>query len=541
MDEIRSAPRSLLDFFQPDRRIFFAIATYGAFVSVLSLAIPISIQSIVNTVAFGRFVESLFTLTVILALALIVSQILRAFQTWLIEVLQRRLLIRVAAHITNHPFNRPDAHENQRAREEIANQFMEIFSIKKSLTSALVTLLDSLLLALSGCILLAFYHPWLFALDIVFICVCFLVLIPLGRHGVSSAAAESKSKYKLQAWVERLAKVQHHDLLHGAHDAIKIIGNEKIHSYIKNRQSHFRVVFRQIKWTLFGSVLMNLSILTVGGTLVINNQLSLGQLVAAEVIVNMMAVALVKIGSKLETFFDALISVQKLEECLFHMSDEESFSKGYTQVTNIESVNFFTNGTTLLELREKEVCIADGLLPHQEQELTRAFHGFHLRRNRIHLNRSDLLDLSPVDLSMRICILEQPFVWTGTIMAAFETIKPDIEENLIWTLLKSVELDDAVRKFEKGLRTSLYASQQRLTVSQRCQLSLALALAREPCVLVSNRFFEQIPFPLRERILPRLLESPTHIWLIITDEPDIVRHGSLVGPHLQTWCQGDAS
>jgi putative ABC transport system ATP-binding protein len=56
--------------------------------------------------------------------------------------------------------------------------------------------------------------------------------------------------------------------------------------------------------------------LSIGGYLVIEGQLTLGQLVAAELIVSMALAALIKFGKHLESFYDLLTAVDKIGHLL---------------------------------------------------------------------------------------------------------------------------------------------------------------------------------------------------------------------------------
>ncbi|MDH3818353.1 MAG: hypothetical protein OES21_07050, partial [Myxococcales bacterium] len=75
------------------------IVIYGVALGLLSLAVPVAVQSLVNTVAFGSLIQPLVVLTVLLAFALTGAAILRALQVRVAEMLQRRLFVRMVTEI----------------------------------------------------------------------------------------------------------------------------------------------------------------------------------------------------------------------------------------------------------------------------------------------------------------------------------------------------------------------------------------------------------------------------------------------------------
>jgi ABC-type bacteriocin/lantibiotic exporter with double-glycine peptidase domain len=76
----------------PEYPFYISSIIYGIGVSVLTLAIPISVQSLVNTVAFGVLTQPLVVLSIVLLLLLLFSGVLNALQVYVIELFQRRFL-----------------------------------------------------------------------------------------------------------------------------------------------------------------------------------------------------------------------------------------------------------------------------------------------------------------------------------------------------------------------------------------------------------------------------------------------------------------
>ena len=70
-------------------------------------------------------------------------------------------------------------------------------------------------------------------------------------------------------------------------------------------------------------VVASVALLALGGILVIERQLSIGQLVAAELIVTAVVASIAKLGGKVEVFYDLVAAVDKLGE-IFDLPLERS-------------------------------------------------------------------------------------------------------------------------------------------------------------------------------------------------------------------------
>ena len=84
------------------------------------------------------------------------------------------------------------------------------------------------------------------------------------------------------------------------------------YDYLTARGSHFRILMRQIVFALGMQAVASTILLGLGGWLVISGELTLGQLVAAELIVAVIVGSFAKLGKHMESFYDLLASVDKL-------------------------------------------------------------------------------------------------------------------------------------------------------------------------------------------------------------------------------------
>ena len=137
---------------------------------------------------------------IVLALMLLAflsfSAALRAVQTFVVEIIQRRLFARVAADLAYRlPRVQTEALDGRSGRE-LVNRFFDVVTVQKVSAQLLLDALTLVISVLIGMAVLAFYHPWLLGFDVVLLASMAFAVFVLGRGAVDSSTEESKSKYR---------------------------------------------------------------------------------------------------------------------------------------------------------------------------------------------------------------------------------------------------------------------------------------------------------------------------------------------------------
>jgi putative ABC transport system ATP-binding protein len=301
--------RALLSF---ERNEMWIAVIYSAAIGVLSLVTPIATQALVNTIAFGNLVQPLLVLTLIVLAGLGVLTVFQALRIQVVEILQRRVFVRCATQVLHRLLRaRRDAFDEHYG-PELVNRFFDVVTVQKSAAMLLLDGLSVLMQTTAGLIVLAIYHPWLLAFDLILIVLIFIVLVPMGSGAIETCIRESKAKYQLVAWFEELPR---HPLSFRSPAAMAYATGRTdalVRNYLTYRAKHFRVLLRQIIGSIGLGAIATASLLGVGGLLVMQRQLTLGQLVAAELIVAMVIAGFSKFGKHLEVFYDMMAAIDKL-------------------------------------------------------------------------------------------------------------------------------------------------------------------------------------------------------------------------------------
>ena len=199
---------------------------------------------------------------------------------------------------------------------EIVNRFFDTVSVQKSLGKLLIDLPTASIQILFGIILLSFYNTVFILFGIVLLLILFLIIYFTSKRGIATNLEESNYKYDVGAWLEELARA-YRTFKYGLNANLHLRQSDKlIDGYLNARNNHFKVLLTQY-WSLIGfKVLITACMLIVGALLAINNQINIGQFVAAEIVILMMMGSVEKLIYSLDNLYDLLISITKLSKII---------------------------------------------------------------------------------------------------------------------------------------------------------------------------------------------------------------------------------
>lgn len=504
-----------------ERTNLISIVIYAVGVGVLSLTLPLAVQMLVNTVAFGQLLQPILVLTLLLASGLIFGAVLRAMQAWMVEVVQRRVFVGLVSQIGQRL---PRVHASAFDRghgPELINRFFDVFTAQKAVASLLLGGIEALLTALVGLIVLAFYHPVLLGFGALLIASVVVVFILLGRGATDSTVKESKAKYAVAGWLEEMARhVFALKMAGGAAYALDRLDG-LASDWLRYRADHFRVYFRQFVGALGLQVIAHASLLGLGGWLVVQRELSVGQLVAAELIVTAVVASLSKLGGKLETVYDLVAAADKLSALLtipVEDDDGESAMVGDLDVgARVELTGLTCHGDII---RDLDMTVAPGeriaVTGHRpaRQVLVDLLFGMHdPATGYVAIDGHDIRDLKLGSLRHRVAVVREPEPLPDTIAANVRASGGNLPATEIWEILETVGLAKHVRTLPDGLRTTLQPSGAPFDREDALRLTIARAIAAKPGLLVLDGVLDAVSPATRVDLARRLCHRRT---LIVT-------------------------
>lgn len=526
----------LRSFLSPESSDMWIVVVYSLAIGLVSLVLPVATQAMVNTIAFGTLVQPLVALTILVFIALMFNTVMNAYRLWVVEVMQRRIFVRIAGDSTMRLVEvRPEAFDRFHG-PELVNRFLDVVTVQKAASTLLIDGLSVVFQTLIGMVLLAIYHPFLLIFDVVLILFIGFVLFPMSAGAIPTAVRESKAKYAVVAWLEEIAR---HQIAFKTR-AGSIYGMEKTNnlvvSYLTYRAKHFRILLRQVLGMYTVQALAFSVLLGGGGWLVINRQLTLGQLVAAEIVVALVVSGFTKFGKHLEAFYDLMAAIDKLgylEDLPTERTTGETLPRpnhgarirvhqvamGFDEKRRLlEAVNWDipagarvgvvgptgSGKSTLLDLIYALREPADGFLE---------------------IDGRDYRDVRLADLRAHIAIVRQPEIFDGTILDNLRLgLEHELDSLQAREALAEVGLLSDVLAFPNGVQTQLSTGGQPLSPGQRVQLEIARALLRQPRLLILDECLDHLDdLPMREELYNRLFDRTRPWTLIVTSQsPEIL-------------------
>ncbi|MCH7408396.1 ATP-binding cassette domain-containing protein [Belliella sp. DSM 111904] len=308
--------KRFLRFLKEEKRDVYAIYFYAILNGIVALSLPLGIQAILNFILGGRISTSWILLVVVVGAGISFGGFLQISQLYLTEKLQQRIFTKSGFSFAYRlPRLKLDNLHDKHA-PDLVNRFFDAVNLQKGMSKILIDFSAASIQVVFGLILLAFYHPFFIIFGFILILLLILVFYYTSPQGMETSLKESTSKYKVAYWLEEIGRTM---------ATFKLAGNSKLpfmrvdkllQSYVDFRNKHFSVLIFQYKILIAFKVLIVCSLLVAGSLLLINNEISIGQFVAAEIIIVLVVNSVEKLILTLETIYDTLTATEKIGQIM---------------------------------------------------------------------------------------------------------------------------------------------------------------------------------------------------------------------------------
>ncbi|PCC71159.1 ABC-type bacteriocin/lantibiotic exporter, contains an N-terminal double-glycine peptidase domain [Nannocystis exedens] len=297
--------------FVMERREVFVVCVYGAVMAAVSLAVPVAAQALVNTISSTLMLQPILLLSTMLLVALAAVALLRVLQFIAVERVYRQLWVRGVTDWIRRTARTSRKSRQTVSNRELCNRYMDMPILQKDFSSLLLDGTSLVMVSAASLVLLAFYHPLLLAFDAALI-VCIAGVMLAGRGAEQRAIHESDCKWWLFRWMDDVASMRlvfsdpRGRALADAH------GEVLLRNWLQARGRYFDTLLRHIVTGAALEVLATVGVLAIGGWLVISRELTLGQLVAASVLVSQVGAGVRGLGQQLDPVYEGVAAVQTL-------------------------------------------------------------------------------------------------------------------------------------------------------------------------------------------------------------------------------------
>ena len=507
----------------PERDFYVLAVIYGVGISLMSLATPISVQMLINTVANTALAAPLVVLSGTLFVLLLVSGLLNALRIHLMEIFGRRFYARMVAEIALRAIYARNPFFTEDGRGPLFNRYFDIVIVQKMVPALLVGGFTLILQAGVGFILVSFYHPLFLAFNAVIVALLWAVWLLWGKSSIRSAIDLSHQKHLTAAWLENLAasngffkSERHIDYALKRTDA-------ETRAYVDEHRRHFRNYFAQTVSFFVIYAGASAALLGLGGLLVIQGQLSLGQLVAAELVLSAVFYGISQLGPYMAYFYDLCGAIEELAR--FYDVELEAPAEKAAFVCADSSVEFrevrgVARGVPVtLDFRiESGATVMAAASTHGLQRLVTTL----LNRQSdpesgmIFVGGSDIVEAEPHALHQQIVLLDRPTVIAMTIREFLQLAGENVSSAKVLEAVRIVGLDAVISRFEKGLDTPIAMTGWPLSITETMLLKLAAAIIAEPRVLILNQLYDLAPEDVIIRALAHLRADPSMTVIYFT-------------------------
>ena len=289
------------------------IIYYALVAGAISLSLPLGTQAVFNLVSTGAVFSSTYILIAVVVGGVLLGGILLIGQLTLVEAIEQRIFAKAAIEFAYRlPRIKPEVLQGQNP-SELVNRFFDVLTVQKGLTKLLIDIMFAALQVLFGVIVLAFYHPIFIAFGLFTILALVFVYMINYRRALQTSIEESAYKYELVDWLEQVAS-RLPEVRNSENEKAQALvrADELTSAYLHARNGHFRVLKRYFSYAVALRTFLTAGLLIAGTLFVVSRQMTLGQFVAAEVIIVQISGSIEKLMTGISTIFDILTGVEKL-------------------------------------------------------------------------------------------------------------------------------------------------------------------------------------------------------------------------------------
>ena len=506
------------------------IYIYALFVGFINLTLPLGIQAIINFLQTGNFTSTWLLLVGFVLFGIVVSGILQILQIRVVETIQQDLFARSAFEFAYRIPKITYLQLDKVHAPELVNRFFDTLTIQKGIPKILIDFSLAIFQIFFGLVLLAVYSPYFILLGIVLAAILWIIFRITGPPGLATSIKESKYKYQLAHWLEEIGRVNR---------SFKIFAKSKLHlsktdsivgNYIMSRESHFQVLLKQFKLFVGLKVIVAASLLLLGGSLVFNDRMNIGQFVAAEIIILLILNSIEKLIATMNIIFDVLTALDKIGYVTDISLDNDIGSavlyaeKGLAISARNISFNFPSESKKVLDelsfdIHPNEKVILEGRSGSGKSILLQIIARIYkLESGELYINEIPISHYHRDDyyesLSMSFSVNQ---IFEGTIRDNI-LMGRNIDDKVLTDMIKLLNLTDFLGKNTEGINTYVDSGGRLLPRSVIQKILIARAIIGEPKLLLMEDPLHFIKDEEKKKIIDHIMSKDRN-WtvLVISD------------------------
>ncbi len=517
---------------QLERKDIFQIGYYAIFEGLVALSLPLGIQAIINLLQSAVISASWVVLIVLVTAGAAFAGILKLMQMRIIETIQQRIFTRASFEFS---YRFPKIKMSELSNyylPELANRFFDTLTIQKGLSKILIDVPSALLQIIFALILLSFYHPFFIFFGFLLLFVIYIIFNFTAQNGLNTSLTESKNKYKVAHWLQEVSRAVISFKLSGRTTLALQKSDDLVNDYLNARENHFKVLILQFVQMIGFKVLITAGLLIIGGFLVLEQRMNIGQFVAAEIIILLVISSVEKLILSLESLYDVLTSIEKIGQIVdkpIESQNGEIIKEDADLTIELQDLTYtmesrkepILNGISFT-INQKDRILVNGESGSGKSSLLQLISGLLLPSSgHIYVNNLSIESLYINEYRAKLGLsLSEETPFEGTIRENITFGNKNINDEIIYKTFEDLQLIDFLKQQPKGLNTIIKPEGKQIPYTISKKIVLARAIVKNPKILILENPLDQFHKDEAEKIITFLTDNSQPWSLIVISNND---------------------
>lgn len=523
--------KKLFRYITKEKKDVTNIYFYAIINGLVSLSIPLGIQSIISFVMGATMATSIYILIFFVVLGTFLVGHFRLKVLQIIEKIQQKIFVEFSMAFADKLPKVDLSSTRKYYLPELVNRFFDVQNLQKGISKILLEIPTALIQILFGILLLSFYHPWFLAFGALVIVLVVLIFIYSMESGIKSSLEESDKKYETAAWLEDIAASVKTFKMHSEEGTHLHGTDSRVLEYLDHRTQHFKILVFQYKTIIAFKVIITLAILAIGTYLMIDQQLNIGAFIAAEIVVLTIMSAVEKLIVSLESYYDLIASYAKLTKVTElkeeTQGDIELSQKERGMEIEFKEVDFAFSDTPAIlsdvnfKLKENSITVVTGKMGTGKSLLLNMLAGFYEPNSgTILFDKIPLKNLDKKHFRNNIGLyLENMKVIQGSILENILLGNVNSNTENILQLSDKLGIESISSSFSQGFTTEISETDSELTFSSKKKILMLRSLLGKKRLILLENPLAGMSETFQEKLLEYLIELKKTTTIIIVS-PD---------------------
>jgi HlyB family type I secretion system ABC transporter len=504
------------------RRVLSEVLLASFFVQLFALANPLITQLIFDHVLLRNSVDTLYVLGILLIVVAVFEAVLTGVRTHLFADTTNRIDLALGSEVIDHLLRLPLRYFERRPVGELATRVNELENIRSFLTGTALTVVIDAVFSVIYILVMAIYS-WLLTLVA-------LATVPL--FGLLTFIVSPIVRQRSRTKAERHAAT--HSYLVEVLSGIQTVKAQNIElrsrwqwqeNYAKYISAGFKTVSTATTASSMSGFLNKLSsllVLWVGAFLVLQGQLTLGQLIAFRIIAGYVTSPLLRLLQLWQNFQETALSLERLSDILNAPQEVDEVDRHNILMPMIqgaikyENVTFRFSNSGPPQLVNINLDFAPGtfvgivgLSGSGKSTLTKLIPRLY-EPDAGHIS-IDGYDISKVELySLRRqigIVLQDTLLFDGTIQENIALTNPEASSEEIIAAAKVAFAHDFIMSLPNGYNTRVGERGSALSGGQRQRIAIARTVLQNPRLLILDEATSALDYLAERQVCINLAEA----------------------------------